>query len=143
MTVHGVIVLVCIGLVLLYGVLDLVRRDRLYVGYGIIFIGAILGAILVLSWPSLLALVTRAVGAVFPVSALTLLALLFVVLMLIYVLSQVTIVSNRLALVVQEIAVQRAKEASVARELGNQDPVNSERHSARRDSPHSSQCDSR
>jgi hypothetical protein len=112
MTIQGSIFLILIGLVLSCWVLDLVRRNRLYVGYGLVFIISILGVILLLSLPPLLALVTRLVGAIFPASALTLLALCFIIFMLIYVLTQVTIVSNRLAVLVQELAVQRAKEAA-------------------------------
>src|SRR5262245_25711568 len=112
MTVQGSFILILIGLALLFWILDLVRRDRLYVGYGVTFILAILAAIFLLSSSRLLAFVTSMVGAFYPASALTLLALFFIVFMLIYVLTQVTIVSNRLALVVQEIAVQRAREAN-------------------------------
>lgn len=111
MTIQGIIVLDLIGLVLLFWVLDLVRRDRLYVGYGVIFVLTILGVILILSVPTLLTFVTRLVGAIFPASALTLLALCFIVLMLVYVLTQLTLVSNRVAALVQELAVQRAKES--------------------------------
>lgn len=110
MTLQGSIVLIGIGLTLLIWILDLVRRDRLYVGYGVIFIATILGALIVLAVPPLLGWLTRLVGAVFPASALTLLALCFLVFMLVYVLAQVTIVSNRLALVVQELAIRRAKD---------------------------------
>jgi Uncharacterized conserved protein (DUF2304) len=112
MTVQGIIVLILIGSVLLFWILDLVRRDHLYVGYGIVFIISISVVILVLSLPPLLAFITRLVGAIFPASALTLLALCFIVFMLVYVLTQVTIVSNRLAIVVQELAVKGAKEAA-------------------------------
>lgn len=110
MTVQGIIVLILIGLVLIVWLLDLVRRGHLYVGYGVGFIISILGVVLFLLVPPLLTFVTRLVGAIFPASALTLLALCFIVFVLIYVLTQVTIVSNRLALVVQELAIQRAKE---------------------------------
>ena len=51
MTTQGIIVLIAVGLTLLVWILDLVRRDRLYVGYGIIFIVTILGALLVLLVP--------------------------------------------------------------------------------------------
>jgi hypothetical protein len=111
MTIQGIVVLILIGLVLVFWILDLVRRDRLYVGYGVVLTLSIFGVILVLALPPLLTFVTRLVGAIFPASALTLLALCFIVFMLIYVLTQVTVVSNRLAAVVQELAVQRAKEA--------------------------------
>jgi hypothetical protein len=112
MTLQGILVLTLIGLVLILWILDLVRRDRLYVGYGILFIVSIFGVVLVLVLPSLLAVITRLVGAIYPASALTLLALCFIVVMLIYVLTQVTIVSNRLAALIQELAVQQAKETA-------------------------------
>ncbi len=109
MTIQGIIVLDLIGCVLLLWILDQVRRDRLYVGYGVIFVLTILGAILILSVPPLLTLVTKLVGAVFPVSALTLLAFCFIIFMLVYVLTQVTLLSNRLATVTQQLAIQQAK----------------------------------
>src|SRR5262249_11569576 len=108
MTTQGTIVLIAVGLTLLFWILDLVRRDRLYVGYGIILIVAILGVLLVLVVPPLLGWITRLVGALFPASALTLLALCFIVFMLVYILAQISIVSNRLALLVQELAIRQA-----------------------------------
>jgi hypothetical protein len=112
MTIQGIIVLILIGILLVFWILDLVRRDRLYVGYGVVFILSIIGVILLLSLPPVLSFVTRLVGAIFPASALTLLALCFIVFMLVYVLTQVTIVSNRVALVVQELAIRQAKESA-------------------------------
>ena len=82
----------------------------MYVGYGVVFILAILGVTI----PPLLRFVTHLVGAIFPASALTLLALCFIVFTLVYILTQVTVVSNRLAVVVQELAIQRAKETARA-----------------------------
>lgn len=112
MTIQGIFVLILIGLALLVWILDLIRRDRLYVGYGIVFIIAILSVILILAIPSLLMTVTHLVGAIFPASALTLLALCFIVFLLVYILSQVTIVSNRLAALVQALAIQQAQESA-------------------------------
>jgi hypothetical protein len=112
MTFQGIVVLDLIGLVLLFWVLNLIRRDRLYVGYGVVLVGTILGVIVLVSVPPILNFVTRLVGAVFPVSALTLLALGFVVLMLVYVLTQLTILSNRLAVLIQELAIQGARETA-------------------------------
>jgi hypothetical protein len=121
MTIQGIILLDLIGFVLLLWILDQVRRDRLYVGYGVIFVLTVLGAILILSLPPLLALVTKLLGAVFPVSALTLLALCFMVFMLVYVLTQITLLSNRLATVTQQLAIQQAKgqTARLARQGGH------------------------
>ena len=109
MTLQGILIVNFIGLVLLLWVLNLVRHGRLYVGYGVIFVVAILGSVVLLSVPWLLTAVTHLIGAVFPVSALTLLALCFIVLMILYILTQITIVSNRLSKLVQELAIERAR----------------------------------
>jgi uncharacterized protein DUF2304 len=111
MTIQGIVVLDLIGLILLLWVLNLVRRGRLYVGYGIIFVFAITGIVLLLSIPRMLTAVTHLVGAIFPTSALTLLALCFIVLLLVYILTQVTLVSNRLASLIQELAILRARDS--------------------------------
>jgi hypothetical protein len=121
MTVHGTVVLLIISLALQLWILNLVRRDRLYAGYGVFLSIAIAGVMLVVVVPPLLAGVTRVVGAIFPVSALTFLALGFIFVTLVYVLTQVTIVSNRLAAAIQEFAVQRARE-DAERALSRQAP---------------------
>ena len=110
MNLQGILVLDLICLVLLLYVLNSVRHGRLYVGYGVIFVAAIVGTMVIVSVPEALNGVTRLVGAIFPASALTLLALSFIVLMLLYVLTQITLVSNRLAVLVQELAIQNAKD---------------------------------
>ena len=108
--IQAILVLNLMGFLFLLWVLNLVRHGRLYVGYGIIFVAAILSTMITLSVPQFLTGVTHLVGAVFPASALTLLALCFIVLMLLYILTQLTLVSNRLTLLVQELAIVRAKE---------------------------------
>ena len=115
MTIQGIIVLNLIGLVLLLWILNLVRRDRLYVGYGVMFVLIILSAILVLTVPTLLTFITHLVGAVFPTSALTLIALCFIVFMLAYILTQVTLISNRVAVLIQQLAIQQAKEQAAGK----------------------------
>src|SRR5215813_5996732 len=99
MTVHGTVVLFLIGFLLILWTLNLVRRDRLYVGYGVALSAIIGGVLLILTIPSLLVGITGLVGAIFPASALTLLALCFIVVTivvtLVYVLTQITVVSNR------------------------------------------------
>ena len=111
MTFQGILILDLIALALLLWVGNLVRRGSLYVGYGVVFIMTTLGVMLILSVPQLLAVIVRVVGAVFPVSTLTLLALCFIVFMLIYILTQVTVLSNRLTLLIQGLAIQQAREA--------------------------------
>jgi hypothetical protein len=111
MTTHGILVLCLMGIALLLWILDLVRSGRLYVGYAAIFVVAIAATILTLLFPPVLATVSSVVGANLPASALTLLALGFIVVMLVYVFTQITVISNRLTAVVQELAIRGALEA--------------------------------
>ncbi len=112
MTIQGTILLDAVAIVMLVWILDLTRRGQLYVGYGVMFVVTILGSMIVISVPPLLEIVTSLLGALLPVSALTFLALGFIFFMLVYVLTQTTIISNRLADLVQELAIQKMKQAS-------------------------------
>ena len=67
----GVVLGVAIGLVLLFWVVNLIRQDRLYVGYGVIFVFGTLAAMTVLIVPPLLDAVTRASVALLPVPSLS------------------------------------------------------------------------
>jgi hypothetical protein len=116
MTVWGILLIDFVSLVLMAWVLDLVRRGRLYVGYGVIFLAFLSSSAIMASVPRLLLAVTRILGVAFPVEPLTLLALGFLGLLQIYILSQLTILSNRLATVVQELAIERALEARAPRD---------------------------
>ena len=109
MTTQGVIVLNVIGVLLLVWLFNLIRQARLYVGYGIIFIIAIVATMITVSVPSILMFVTRLVGAFFPASAMTMLAIGFIVFALVYILTQLTIISNRVSNLVQELAIQQAE----------------------------------
>jgi hypothetical protein len=109
MTLQGIIALNLIAVILIVWVSNLVRKGRLYVGYGIIFIGSTMAVMLLLLSPRLLQLVSKLLGAVFPASALTLLALGFIVVMLIYILSQLTILSNRVTTLMQTLAIRDAE----------------------------------
>jgi hypothetical protein len=108
MTVHGIVVIDLMILLLLAWVLDQVRRGRLYVGYGIILIIVFLGVALIVSVSPILDAVTWLVGAVFPVSALSLLAFGFIGFLLVYVLTQLSILSRRVTNLVQELAIRQA-----------------------------------
>jgi hypothetical protein len=121
MTVQGIVIINIMGIALLFWVSNLVRKGRLYVGYGVIMILAILGLQIIISVPRLLFLLTHLVGAIFPVSALTMMALGFIAMMLVYILTQLTIISNRLAALTQALAIERAHEeySSVVEELSS------------------------
>jgi hypothetical protein len=112
MTAAGIFVSVLIGAVLLLWVVNLIRHDRLYVGYGVIFVIGTLAALAVLLVPPLLAVLTRASAALLAVPALSIVPLALFTFLLVYVFAQITILSNRVMRLTQELAIRNAHQDS-------------------------------
>jgi hypothetical protein len=110
MTFAGVLLGVAIGIVLLSWVMNLVGRDRLYVGYGVIFVLGTLAAMTVLIVPPLLDAVTRASVALLPVPSLSIVALVIFTFMMVYVFTQITVLSNRVMRLTKELAIRNAQQ---------------------------------
>ena len=109
MTIAGVVLGVAIGLVLVLWVVNLIRQDRLYVGYGVIFVLGTLAAMTVLIVPPLLDTVTRASASLLPVPALSLVPLVLFTFLMVYVFAQISILSNRVMRLTQELAMRTAR----------------------------------
>jgi hypothetical protein len=110
MTIAGVVLGIAIGIVLLAWVVTLIRRGRLYVGYGVIFVFGTLVAMTILIVPALLGAVTRASVALLPVPSLIIVALVIFTFLMVYVFTQITILSNRVMRLTQELAIRNAKQ---------------------------------
>jgi len=108
-TLAGTLVLDLVGLLLVLWVLNLVRLGRLYVGYGIVLLSGIIGTVGVASVPPARAAVGAVLGALFPGAELVVVACAAFVLILIYTLAQITRIANRLAALVQELALSDVK----------------------------------
>jgi len=109
MSASGILVSAMIGAALLLWVVNLIRRDRLYVGYGVIFVIGTLAALAVLLLPPLLALLTRASVALLSVPALSIVPLALFTFLMVYVFAQITILSNRVMRLTQELAIRNAR----------------------------------
>jgi hypothetical protein len=116
-TIQGVLVVVLIAVAYLLWMVNLVRRGRLYVGYAVIWFGLAAITIPIVAIPGLLLFVTDLFGALIPVSALTFLAFAFLFGMQIYLLSQMTIMSRRIAQIAQYIAIKENEDAEVKPQL--------------------------
>ena len=103
MTPQGIVAILLACAVLSSLVVLLVVRGRLYVGYGVIWLTVFGGAALIAAVPPLTVFVTRLTGAEYPASALTLVALVFIVLVLIYYSVQLSILGTRVTRVAQEL----------------------------------------
>ena len=106
MTLQGTIVIDLLGLTLMVLIGGALRRQTLYVGYAVIWMLSIAGLMILVSVPPILALATRAVGALFPVSALSLLAFAFIFLILIYLSVQLSILSTRVTDMARYVALR-------------------------------------
>jgi hypothetical protein len=108
MTIQGIIVINIFGLCLIALIINLARTQKLYVGYAVIWLLSTVSLLLMISIPPLLQVVTKAVGALFPVSALTLLAFVFIFVLLIFFSVKLTALSERQAQLIQTLALKDA-----------------------------------
>lgn len=106
MSIQGIILIDILGLGLIILILNLVRTHKLHVGYAVIWLLAVSGLITTISIPPLLALVTKAVGAIYPASALSLLAFVFIFLVLIFFSVQLSLISARQVELTQALALK-------------------------------------
>ena len=110
MTVAGTVAVTAIGLALLLWVVNLIRDDRLYVGYGVIFVFGTIATMAVLVVPPLLRVVTAASVALLPVPSLSLIAIVVLTLLVVYVFIQISVLSNRVMKLTQELAIRNAQQ---------------------------------
>ena len=110
MTLQGVIIIDFLALLFIVGVLYLLRSGWLYASYAALWIGSALVVGILVSAPPLLALVTAALGAVIPVSALTLLAFLLIVLVLVLFSVKLTELHERQTTLIQALAIRELDE---------------------------------
>src|SRR5437879_4452435 len=108
MTTQGVIVIVLVGLIYLIWISRLIIKKRLHPVYGTVWIFWIVIGVLIIAIPPLLNFVTALVGAVFPASALSLLAFMLLFGMQIYLLSQLSIISRRVTAIAEYLAIEKA-----------------------------------
>jgi len=109
MTGAGIIAAAVIGIPFLLWVVNLVRQDRLYAGYGVIFVFGTIVTMAVLVIPPLLNMVTELSLAILPVPSLSLIAIVILTLLVVYVFIQISVLSNRVMRLTQELAIRNAR----------------------------------
>jgi len=123
---QGLVVIDLIGLGLIILILELVRTHRLHVGYGVLWLLAVLVLMIVISFVPLLNLITQAVGAVYPASALSLLAFVFIFLMLVFFSVHLSVLASRQVELAQSQALRELgdREFREPRESKDEDQEN-------------------
>jgi hypothetical protein len=106
MSIQGIVLIDVLGLGFILLILNLIRTRKLHVGYAVVWFLAVAGMMLLVSIPPILEFLPRAVGAIFPASALSLLAFVFIFLMLIFFSVQLSVISSRQVALIQAMAVR-------------------------------------
>jgi len=105
MSIHGVIFIDIVSLGFIILVVNLVRKHRLTQGFALIWLFAIVSLMVIVTIPGVMDLITLAVGAIFPASAISLLAFVFIFLMLIVISMHISIISKRQVDLIQSMAI--------------------------------------
>ena len=106
MSIQGIVLVDMVGISLIFLILNLVRTKKLYIGYAVIWSLAVSAFMVIVSVPPLLSLLPRMVGATYPASALSLLAFVFIFLVLIFFSVQISILSARQVALIQALAIK-------------------------------------
>ena len=118
MTPQGVLMIDLFGIALTILIVHLVRRQKLHVGLGLLWLLTTVAAMTLVSVPTLLGAVTSAVGALFPASALSLMAFAFIVVVLIFFSVKLTSISSRQTRILQVLALKELEAREIAAEIG-------------------------
>lgn len=105
MSLQGIILINILGVGLIILILNLIRTKKLHLGYAAIWFLAVITPMIIVSVPSLLKLLPGIVGATYPASALSLLAFVFIFLVLVVFSVQLSIISARQVELMQAIAL--------------------------------------
>ena len=98
-----------VSIVLLIIIVELVRRRKLKEEYSVLWIITGITIIVLSSWYRLLLFVTKMIGAVLPTSTLFLFSLLFLILISLHFSVKISMLTDKLKDVSQEIALMKAK----------------------------------
>lgn len=111
MSPQGIVVVDVIGLGLILLMINLLRTNRLHVGYALIWISAIAVSMIVVSVPPILNGLPSVLGAVYPASALSLLAFVFIFLVLIFMSVRLTRLAKQQLELAQAFAIETCDSA--------------------------------
>jgi hypothetical protein len=113
-----VIVFLGLSLILLFVILELVRRRTLRVEYSWLWIAACLTSIVLILRYDLLVTLTRLVGAVVPTSTLFFLCILYLALLCLHYSIRISGLTHQVKDLAQEVAMLKADRARGASESG-------------------------
>jgi hypothetical protein len=106
MSLQGIVFIDLLGIGFIVWILNLVRTKKLHITYAAIWVLAVMGAMALISVPAFLTGLPILVGAVYPASALSLLAFAFIFAILIFFSVQLSILTKRQTELIQSLAIR-------------------------------------
>ena len=107
MSVRGQLFIVTISVLLIIYVLDALRRKKINEEYCLWWICIMIATDLLVLNPRLLLKITHLIGALVPISTLTLFALVFIIAILIYFSMKISILTNQVRSLIQTVSLQK------------------------------------
>lgn len=114
MSIQGIILIDLLGLGFIVLLINLVRTKKLYASYAIIWLLSVIILMLIISAPPLLQALPRWVGAIYPASALSLLAFVLIFAVLIFMSVKLSTLHARQIELIQLLAMQELKQQKTA-----------------------------
>ncbi len=112
MSLHAKLIVTAVALANGLFVLEMLRKKKLTESYSLLWL-LVIAAILFATWMErFLLYVTKVFGAIVPVSALTLLSLVFVLMMLIYFSMKISKLEWKIKELAQQVALRDAEKAA-------------------------------
>jgi hypothetical protein len=107
MSIRGQLFIVMVSLVLIAYVLDALRRKRINEEYCLWWIGIMAATDILVLNQAFLMIITRLIGALVPISTLTLFALICIGAILIYFSMKISVLTNQVKELIQAVALQK------------------------------------
>lgn len=107
MSLRGQLLIVGISVLLIVFILDALRRKKINEEYCLWWIGIMIFSDVLVLNPGLLLRLTHLIGALLPISTLTLFSLIFIIAILIYFSMKISILTNQVRELIQTVALQK------------------------------------
>ena len=107
MSIRGQAFIVIVSILVILYVLNALRRRRINEEYCLWWIFIMVATDVLVLWQGLLMKITHLVGALVPISALTLFALILVLAILIYFSMKISVLTNQVKELIQSAALQK------------------------------------
>ena len=107
MSIRGQAFIVIVSILIILFVLNALRRRRINEEYCLWWIFIMVATDVLVLWQRLLIKITHLVGALVPISALTLFALILVLAILIYFSMKISVLTNQVKELIQSAALQK------------------------------------